>query len=154
MSDRDGHLVLYPTRINIPLEIRRYLITLLNQTLACTVDLRSQVTQASWNVKGQDCSQLQVLFTTMAAELNAYANLMAERIIVLGGVALGTARTAALQSTLLSTRVPTAPKRWSSILTATTGDRVEAGIGSCAHPSRPERQSPSADDLAISAIFV
>jgi starvation-inducible DNA-binding protein len=101
MSDRDGHLVLYPTRINIPLEIRRYLITLLNQTLACTVDLRSQVTQASWNVKGQDCSQLQVLFTTMAAELNAYANLMAERIIVLGGVALGTARTAALHSTLL-----------------------------------------------------
>jgi DNA-binding ferritin-like protein len=118
------------------------------------VDLRSQITQASWNVKGQDFSQLRALFTTMAAELNASANLMAERIIVLGGMALGTARTAALQSTLLSTRVPMAPKRWSSILTANTGDRVEAGIGSCAHPSRPGRQSPSADDLAIAAIFV
>ena len=53
MSDRDGHPVLHPTRIDIPPEIRLYLITLLNQTLACTVDLRSQVKQASWNVKGQ-----------------------------------------------------------------------------------------------------
>jgi putative transposase len=48
MSDRDGHPLLHPTRIDIPSEIRLYLLTLLNQTLACNVDLRSQVTQASW----------------------------------------------------------------------------------------------------------
>jgi starvation-inducible DNA-binding protein len=100
MSDRDGHPILHPTRIDIPMEIRLYLVTLLNRTLACTVDLRSQAIQASWNVKGPDFSQLQALFTTMATELDAYAGLMAERIVVLGGVALGTARTAALQSTL------------------------------------------------------
>ena len=100
MSDRDGHPVLHPTRIDIPVEIRLYLVTLLNQTLACTVDLRSQVKQASWNVKGKEGSQLQALFETIATELDAYADLMAERLVVLGGVALGTARTAAAQSTL------------------------------------------------------
>jgi starvation-inducible DNA-binding protein len=100
MSSRDGHPILHPTRIDIPPEIRLFLITLLNRTLACTVDLRSQVKQASWNVKGQTFSQLQTLFDTIAIELDAYADLMAERLVGLGGVALGTARTAAAQSTL------------------------------------------------------
>ena len=100
MSDYEHHPLLHPTRINIPQEIRLYLITLLNHSLACTVDLRSQVKQASWNVKGTDFAQLQALFETIATELNAYVNLMAERIIVLGGEVLGTVRTAATQSTL------------------------------------------------------
>jgi starvation-inducible DNA-binding protein len=100
MSDIEQHQVLYPTRIDIPPEIRLFLITRLNLTLACTVDLRSQVKQAAWNVKGKEYSQLQALFETMASELDAYVNLMAERIVMLGGVALGTVRTAATQSTL------------------------------------------------------
>lgn len=36
----------HPTRINIPQEIRWYLITLLNHALACTVDLRFPFTAA------------------------------------------------------------------------------------------------------------
>jgi starvation-inducible DNA-binding protein len=100
MSDYEHHPILHPTRIDIPPEIRRYLVTLLNRSLACTVDLRSQVKQASWNVKGTDFSQLQALFETIATELDAYVNLMAERIVVLGGVALGTLRTVTMQSTL------------------------------------------------------
>jgi starvation-inducible DNA-binding protein len=100
ISDGDGQPVLHSTRIDIPAEIRLYLMTLLNQTLACTVDLRSQVKQASWNVKGKEGAQLRAVFATIAAELDAYADLMAERLVVLGGVALGTARTAATHSTL------------------------------------------------------
>jgi starvation-inducible DNA-binding protein len=100
MSTRDGQPFLHPTRIDIPVEIRLYLMTLLNQTLACTVDLRSQVKQASWNVKGKEGAQLRVVFAAMAIELDAYTDLMAERLVVLGGVAWGTVRTAAMQSTL------------------------------------------------------
>jgi starvation-inducible DNA-binding protein len=100
MSQSDDHPFLYPPRINIAPEIRAYLITLLNQTLACTVDLRSHVKHASWNVQGRDYSQLHALFATMATELEAYTDLVAERIAVLGGVARGTARTAATQSRL------------------------------------------------------
>jgi len=84
--------------MDLPPEIRRYVIQLLNQTLACTVDLRSHVKQAGWNVRGQDFASLQALFATMASELDAYADLMAERIAVLGGIARGTAPTAAMQS--------------------------------------------------------
>ena len=72
----------------------------MNQMLACAVDLRSHVTQACWNVKGTDFLLLHVLFATMATELDAYADLVAERIAVPGGVTWGTARMAATQSML------------------------------------------------------
>jgi starvation-inducible DNA-binding protein len=98
MNHCDHTEVLHPTRMDIPPEIRRYVIQLLNQTLACTVDLRSHVKQAGWNVRGQDFAPLQALFATMASELDAYADLVAERIAVLGGIARGTAPTAAMQS--------------------------------------------------------
>jgi hypothetical protein len=39
------HLFLYPTRVDMPPEIRAYVVTLLNQTLACTEALRSHVKQ-------------------------------------------------------------------------------------------------------------
>lgn len=96
----NDHPFLHPTQSEIALEIRVYLIALLNQTLACTVDLRSHVKQAAWNVKGKEFSQLHALFSTIAAELDAYTDLLAERIAVLGGVACGTARVAATQSPL------------------------------------------------------
>jgi starvation-inducible DNA-binding protein len=97
---RSDRPFLHPTRIDIPLEIRAYVITLLQQTLACIVDLRSQVKQAAWNLKGTDIFPLQALFTTMAAELDNYTDLVAARIGALGGVVRGTARFAATQSTL------------------------------------------------------
>ncbi|HXG18722.1 MAG TPA: hypothetical protein VNN62_06570 [Methylomirabilota bacterium] len=43
MSIHDDAPVLHATRIDLPLEIRVAVITLLNQTLAYTVDLRSHV---------------------------------------------------------------------------------------------------------------
>ena len=100
MSQSNGDHVLHPVRSDIPPEIRLYVIQLLQQTLACTVDLRSHVKQACWNVKGHDFSQLHALFATMATELDAYTDMVAERIVVLGGVARGTAHTAATQSML------------------------------------------------------
>ena len=100
MSQSDDNQILYSVRIDIPPEIRLYVIQLLQQTLACTVDLRSQIKQACWNVKGHDLVLLHALFATMATELDAYTDLVAERLVVLGGVAWGTARTAATQSRL------------------------------------------------------
>lgn len=100
MDKSDYPIVLHPTRIELPPEIRVDVITLLNKSLACTVDLRSQVKQACWNVKGKDFIPLHALFTTMAAALDAYADVVAERIAVLGGVVMGTARTAAMLSRL------------------------------------------------------
>jgi starvation-inducible DNA-binding protein len=50
MNNCDYTHGLHPTRIERAPEIRRYVIQLLNYTLACTVDLRSYVKQAYWNV--------------------------------------------------------------------------------------------------------
>jgi starvation-inducible DNA-binding protein len=100
MSQSDDNQILYSVRIDIPPEIRLYVIQLLQQTLACTVDLRSQIKQACWNVKGHDLVLLQALFATMATELDAHTDLVAERLVVLGGVARGTVRTAATHSRL------------------------------------------------------
>jgi starvation-inducible DNA-binding protein len=91
---------LHLTRIDLPLEIRVYLIALLQQTLACTIDLRSLVKQAIWTVKGTDVFPLQALFATMAAELDRYTDLVATRIVALGGTPGGTARKAVAQSRL------------------------------------------------------
>ena len=100
MSQSDDNQILYSVRIDIPPEIRLYVIQLLQQTLACTVDLRSQIKQACWNVKGHDLVLLHALFATMATELDAHTDLVAERLVVLGGVARGTVRTAATHSRL------------------------------------------------------
>ena len=100
MAQSDHHPYLCASRIDIPLEIRAYVTTMLNQTLACTVDLRSQVKQASWNVKGRASVQLRALFATAVVELDTYTDLLSERIAVLGGVVQGTIRIAATRSTL------------------------------------------------------
>ena len=100
MNQSDDTQVLSPVRIDIPPEIRLYVMQLQQQTLACIVELRSHVKEAGWNIEGQDFSQLHALFAAMATELDAYTDLVAERIAILGGVARGTTHTVATQSTL------------------------------------------------------
>ncbi len=91
---------LYPTRIDLAEEIRIKVIDLLNQSLAATLDLKTQTKQAHWNVKGLDFYQLHELFDEMAGELEEYVDMVAERVTALGGTALGTARIAASESIL------------------------------------------------------
>lgn len=91
---------LYSTRIDMPAETRSQVIAILNQTLASTLDLKTQVKQAHWNVKGMDFYQLHELFDEMASELEEYIDMVAERVTALGGLAIGTARVAAAESEL------------------------------------------------------
>lgn len=88
------------TRIDIPEETRRQVAEVLNETLATTLDLKTQVKQAHWTVKGMDFFQLHELFDEMAAQLEKYIDMLAERMTALGGTPLGTARMAAQESIL------------------------------------------------------
>jgi starvation-inducible DNA-binding protein len=90
----------YPTRIDIPLAARQKIVGVLGISLATALDLKTQVKQAHWNVKGLDFYQLHELFDEMATELEGYVDMVAERIAALGGTALGTARVAAGASLL------------------------------------------------------
>ena len=89
---------LYKTRIDLSPEIRQQVNSLLNFTLATTLDLKTQTKQAHWNVKGSDFFQLHELFDEMAGELEEYVDMIAERITALAGVAFGTARVASANS--------------------------------------------------------
>lgn len=91
---------LYRSRIDIPTDLRSQIIALLNQSLATTLDLKTQVKQAHWNVKGTDFYQLHTLFDEIASEIEDFIDLIAERITTLAGYAFGTARIAATQSIL------------------------------------------------------
>src|ERR1700691_3727002 len=91
---------LYRTRIDLPEPTRTKSISLLNKTLAASLDIWSQVKQAHWNVKGKDFYQLHLLFDDIAGVLYEYIDLVAERITALGGIAQGTARMSAQHSFL------------------------------------------------------
>ena len=88
------------TRIDVKPKLRDSMNNLLNQQLADTVDLYTQVKQAHWNVKGAHFIALHELFDKLAEGLEEPVDDIAERITSLGGVARGTARIAAQDSRL------------------------------------------------------
>ncbi len=100
MTKTNTKSTLHPTRIDLSEPTRVKVIELLNQSLAATLDLKTQVKQAHWNVKGKDFFQLHTLFDEIATEVEEFVDLIAERVTTLGGTALGTARVAAQNSIL------------------------------------------------------
>ena len=92
--------VSFVTRNDLPEGVRDQIATLLNERLADAVDLATQAKQAHWNVKGPQFIALHKLFDDVHAAIGEYADLLAERVVQLGGVAEGTARIAAERSGL------------------------------------------------------
>ena len=91
---------LHETKIDLAKGKREKLITLLNQSLADSIDLVYQAKQAHWNVKGPNFIALHELFDRVATELDTHVDDIAERITSLGGVAMGTVRISAEKSSL------------------------------------------------------
>src|ERR1051326_8645544 len=91
---------MYETENDIPELRRAELCALMNQRLADAVDLQTQMKQAHWNVKGPHFIGLHELFDQIDEAVESYVDLIAERIVQLGGIAEGTARVAAARSRL------------------------------------------------------
>src|SRR5881275_202526 len=91
---------LYETENDIPEPRRAQLTALMNQRLADAVDLQMQMKQAHWNVKGPHFIGLHKLFDDIDEAVESYVDLIAERIVQLGGIAEGTVRVAAERSRL------------------------------------------------------
>jgi len=89
------------TKNSLPAAARREVCALLAQRLADGIDLQTQCKQAHWNVKGPQFAALHALFDQVADAAGEYTDLIAERIVQLGGVAEGTARVVAARTTLL-----------------------------------------------------
>lgn len=91
---------MHNTKNDLPKETREKMIATLNSRLADASDLKSQAKQAHWNVKGMSFIALHELFDQVATQAEEYTDLIAERVTILGGTALGTVRVAASNSTL------------------------------------------------------
>ena len=91
---------LFPTKNELPESTRARVSDLLNQRLADCMDLQSQCKQAHWNVKGPSFIALHKLFDDVNEDVEEYVDLLAERVVQLGGIAEGTVRAAAARSTL------------------------------------------------------
>ena len=89
----------FPNSVNIQDNRKSKVIEILNARLADTIDMKTQVKHAHWNVKGMHFTGLHELFDTVAGHLEEHADLIAERLVQLGGTANGTVRqTAAISS--------------------------------------------------------
>jgi starvation-inducible DNA-binding protein len=91
---------MYETENDITQQRRSELNALMNQRLADAVDLQMQMKQAHWNVKGPHFVGLHELFDQIDEAVESYVDLIAERIVQLGGTAEGTVRVAAFRSRL------------------------------------------------------
>jgi starvation-inducible DNA-binding protein len=108
---------LYHTKNDLPEAARLEMIPLLNQRLADCIDLQTQCKQAHWNVKGPQFIALHKLFDEVNEDVENYVDLLAERIVQLGGIAEGTVGAVAKRTSLID--YP---------LTLTTGDEHVAAL--------------------------
>ena len=91
---------MYQTENDISVNLRAELNELMNQRLADAIDLQQQMKQAHWNVKGPHFIGLHELFDEINESVEGYVDLIAERIVQLGGIAEGTVRLSAKRSRL------------------------------------------------------
>lgn len=92
--------VLIHTRNSLPENTRIEITALLQARLADSLDLMMQAKQAHWNVKGLHFFSLHGVFDKVYTDTGTYVDLIAERIVQLGGIAQGTIRAAAKASCL------------------------------------------------------
>ena len=92
---------LFQTKNDLPEATRVEVIGLLNQRLADCIDLQTQCKQAHWNVKGPTFIALHKLFDEINESVEEYVDLIAERIVQLGGIAEGTIGAVEGRSTLV-----------------------------------------------------
>jgi starvation-inducible DNA-binding protein len=93
-------MIMYETRNDLPEATRAKVAELLGPQLAGAIDLRYQAKQAHWNVKGPNFIALHKLFDDVAEECEKYVDVIAERIVQLGGAAEGTIQSAAKRTPL------------------------------------------------------
>lgn len=80
----------YPTKNDLSENCRETMIFKLNECLATASHLVIQSKQAHWNVKGPHFLLLHELFDKLYEQANDWADLIAERLVQLGGIANGT----------------------------------------------------------------
>jgi starvation-inducible DNA-binding protein len=89
----DGHQpalqVLIQPNIGLEYDVRHSIVDLLNTTLANEAVLTVKTRSAHWNVSGAGFFELYILFDSQYKQLSDISDEIAERVRMLGGIAIG-----------------------------------------------------------------
>jgi starvation-inducible DNA-binding protein len=91
---------MHRTKNDLSSKVRSKVIATLGDRLADATDLMLQTKQAHWNVKGENFIALHELFDKINGATGEWVDLIAERIIQLGGTAEGTVQATAKRTSL------------------------------------------------------
>jgi starvation-inducible DNA-binding protein len=108
----NGHnprlLGLIQPNIGLDNDVRRPVVVILNNTLANEAVLTQKTRNAHWNISGPSFFELHILFDTQYKQLNDISDKIAERVRMLGSLAIGTFEEF-LSHTLLKEQTKTIP---------------------------------------------
>jgi len=90
----------YETQNDLSANAKSVSIGILNARLADSIDLALLTKQAHWNIKGPQFIALHEMIDGFRDELDEHVDTMAERVVQLGGTALGTTQVVAKATTL------------------------------------------------------
>jgi starvation-inducible DNA-binding protein len=90
----------YNSRNDLPSNTKAVSIGVLSLRLADAIDLALLTKQAHWNIKGPNFIALHEMIDGFRTELDEHVDTMAERVVQLGGTALGTTQAVAAATTL------------------------------------------------------
>lgn len=125
-------MALHRTKNGMAESLRSDVINVLQARLADTLDLKMQTKQAHWNVKGPNFIALHELFDRLHDDMDDLADTLAERLVALGGQALGTVSEIGLRTSLAAYPIEAiaADAHVTALATAlsTLGDLVRANI--------------------------
>ncbi len=91
---------LHKTRNDLTSNTKTTVVALLNARLADAIDLALMAKQAHWNLRGRQFIAVHEMLDGFRTEMDGHVDILAERIVQLGGVALGTTQAVAGSSKL------------------------------------------------------
>ena len=91
---------MHSTKNDLPSKVRSKVIGILGDRLADATDFMLASKQAHWNVKGRTFFQLHELFDKINEAAEEWVDLLAERIVQLGGTAEGTVQATAKRTSM------------------------------------------------------